>query len=470
MTRIYKLIIALTVVFAAASCSFLDVDEHGKSDTDSFFTDVDGLKVARIGLYSVTYDFCNMYLYKYAEVAGDGLNVSVVGSGADMYYQYNFLSTPDLESTAVGMIWKKGYVILTNANTILSYTDDLKKSYPSQKSTIEKIEGEACFFRAMAHFDLVRCYAQPYSYTSDASHIGIPVIDHVPGTKEKIARTSVANVYKQVIKDLTKAKSLLGEGAPADAHYVSGLACDALLARVYLYMGDYAQAEAFATKTIDGVKLTAHDKYEAMFTHEEIGDEAILRLSGYYAGKSLRTFYNYESPVYYPTGELAALFSSEDVRRKLLYAPDGSLACMKYYDLSGVATDEQYYDLSILRSSEMYLLRAEARCMAGSLDKAAEDVLAIQKRALNSTNLTLTYFNKNDLMALIKTERRKELCFEGQRFFDLARWGDNVVRSASTNSSMKELDYPDYRFALPIPLVEMEANGAMVQNEGYSAK
>ena len=129
MTTIYKLIIALTVVFATASCSFLDVEEHGKSDTDSFFTDVEGLKVARIGLYSVTYDFCNMYLYKYAEVAGDGLNVSVVGSGADMYYQYNFLSTPDLESTAVGMIWKKGYVILTNANTILSYTDDLKKRY-----------------------------------------------------------------------------------------------------------------------------------------------------------------------------------------------------------------------------------------------------------------------------------------------------------------------------------------------------
>jgi hypothetical protein len=50
----------------------------------------------------------------------------------------------------------------------------------------------------------------------------------------------------------------------------------------------------------------------------------------------------------------------------------------------------------------------------------------------------------------------------------LARWGDDVVRSASTNSSMKTLNYPDYRYVLPIPQVEMDANEAMEQNEGYN--
>jgi hypothetical protein len=71
-------------------------------------------------------------------------------------------------------------------------------------------------------------------------------------------------------------------------------------------------------------------------------------------------------------------------------------------------------------------------------------------------------------MEQIKLERQRELCFEGHRFFDLARWGDDVVRSASTNSSMKTLNYPDYRYVLPIPQVEMDANEAMEQNEGYN--
>ena len=60
------------------------------------------------------------------------------------------------------------------------------------------------------------------------------------------------------------------------------------------------------------------------------------------------------------------------------------------------------------------------------------------------------------------------MCFEGHRFFDLARWNDDIVRSEDTNSIVKKLDYPDYRFALPIPRVEMDANPDMEQNEGYN--
>lgn len=269
MTRnILNIPLYLTLAFALVSCSFLEVDDHGKSDTDSFFSDVDGLKMAGIGLYSVTYDFYNQFLFKYADVAGDALQAASVGASADMYYQYNFLSTPDLESTAVGMLWKKGYVVVTNANTILNYVDDLKKEYPSQVSTIESIEAEALFFRALAHFELLRCYAQPYSYTSDASHLGIPIVDHVAGTSEKIARSSVAKVYEFVISDLEKAVSLIGEDAPSDARYVSGLACDAFLSRVYLYKGDLTAAESLATKVISVTPLTSYSDYKAMYTEE----------------------------------------------------------------------------------------------------------------------------------------------------------------------------------------------------------
>lgn len=459
----------LISLLTLSGCSFLEVEELGKSDTDTFFSEMLGLRTARVGLYSVTYDFYDQYLCKYAEVAGDNLQSVVVGSSGEMYNEFNFASTPDSETSSVGYIWKRGYTIITNANTILNYTGDLKKAYPNEVEEIRHIEAEACFMRALAHFDLVRCYAQPYGYTADASHLGIPIADRLLGADEQIARSSVGKVYEQIVRDINTAHDILGDAAPEDANYVSGMACNALLARVYLYMGDYAKAEEYADKVIPLLELTPNDAYADMFTGEKIGEEAIFRLTGYYAGHSLKTFYNYESAVYMPTADFERLFEAGDVRLGLLKAPDESRACMKYYDLSSSIPDEQFYNVTVLRGSEIYLIRAEARCRQDDLDNAADDVRKIQARAqgLPEESVVISYAGADALMEIIKQERRRELFAEGHRFFDLARWNDDIVRPATTNSSMKKLEYPDYRYALPIPQVEIDANSAVVQNEGY---
>lgn len=468
-TLYYCLSVLVMSLTTLSSCSFLEVEELGKSDTDTFFSELLGLRTARIGMYSITYDFYDQYLCKYAEVAGDNLQSVVVGSGSEMYDEFNFASTPDSETSSAGYIWKRGYAIITNANTILSYTGDLKTAYPNDVDEIRHIEAEAYFLRALAHFDLVRCYAQPYGYTEDASHLGIPIADHLLGTDELIARSSVKKVYEQIVKDLNTAHDILGDAAPSDANYISGMACNALLARAYLYMQNYALAEEYANKVIPLLTLTPKSVYAAMFTGEKIGEEAIFRLTGYYAGYSLKTFYNYESAVFVPTNEFEGLFRLDDVRRTLLYAPDQSLACMKYYDLSSSVPDDQFYHITVLRGSEMYLIRAEARCRQNNLTDAAADLQKLQARALglSESSIEISYNNADELMELIKEERRKELFAEGHRFFDLARWGDDIVRPDDTNSVMKRLEYPDYRYALPISRVEMDANSAMVQNEGY---
>lgn len=467
-----KILISIWVMILSCGCSFLEVENRGKSDTDTFFSEMDGLRTARIGLYNVAYDFYDKYLYKYAEVAGDCVQASVVGSGNDMYYQYNFLSTPDLEATAVGFLWKLGYVVLINANTILNYTDDLIKTYPEYSEEIRSIEAQALFMRALAHFDLVRCYAQPYNHTSGAGHPGVPVVDHVVGTSERLARNTVAEVYAQVIKDLKNAVAILGDAAPEDAHYISGAACLALLARVCLYMEDYSQAEYYATKVISSFPLTPRTDYAAMFTGEETGTEAIFRLTGYYAGTYMKSFYNYESPAYVPIEEFCSEFLPDDVRKGLLESPSGSAAVMKYYDLTGAAPDEWFYNITVLRCSEMYLVRSEARLFQNDLKGASEDLLAVRSRALgtvagDSDIARMVSSGADAVFSQIKEERKKELCFEGHRFFDLARWNDDIVRPASSNSSARIVRYPDYRYALPIPQVEMDANEAMKQNEGY---
>ena len=463
--------VAVIVSLSIFSCSFLEVDERGKTDTDSFFSEIEGLRTALTGLYSCAYDFFDDQILKYGEVAGDNLQSVSVGSDASMYYQYNFLSEPDQESTAVGYIWRRGYVVITNANTILNYTDDLKKEFPNNAGEITRIEGQALFMRALAHMCLTLCYAQPYGYTEDASHVGIPIVTYVVGTSERLSRKTVGEVYDQIVKDLEKARTCLGDDV-GDTDYVSGPACDALLARVYLYMGKYDQAEAYADKVIAQFKLAPHDQYLAMFTAEEKGSEAIFRLTGKYAGQRMRMFYDYESPHYLPTEEFISSFSSDDIRAGLLKAPDGHKACMKYYDLKTDSPVDRYYRINILRLSETYLIRAEARCQRNNLKGAADDLKRIMARAkgMDPSEISdgqIAASSQKGLMESIKIERNKELCFEGHRFFDLARWGDDVVRAPGSNSSLKRLAYPDYRFVLPIPQVEMEANEAMEQNEGF---
>ncbi len=470
MKRFKYILLAVLLGSLGSSCSFLEVDNQGTTDTDTFFKDLDGLRIASSGLYYLTYSFYDSQLYKYAEVAGDLITASIIGSSSDMYYQFNFESEPDMETTSVGYIWKNGYNVIINANTILNYTSKLKEAYPNNATEVTHIEAQALMTRAMVHFDLVRCYAQPYGFTTSADHLGIPIVDRLLGVNEEIGRSSVAKVYSQIIADLKSAQAKFSQEFTSDAHYGSADACSALLSRVYLYMGKYTESADAATQLIAKYSLTQGASYMAMFDGQQLGDEAIYRLSGYYAGSSLKNFYSYDSPKYIPSKKLTEIIAESDCRRGVVERSINSsekIACYKYYDFTSASPDEQYYNLTVVRLSELYLNRAEALCLTGKLDLAADDLEALQSRAMGSAQ-SVTYADADDLFEQIKTERAKELCFEGHRFFDLARWGDDIVRDESSSASTKLLEYPDYRYALPIPTVEIEANSSIKQNEGYS--
>lgn len=470
MKRLKYILLTILVGSLLQSCSFLEVDNQGTTDTDTFFKDMDGLRIASSGLYYLTYSFYDSQLYKYAEVAGDLITSSVVGSSSDMYYQFNFESEADMETTSVGYIWKNGYNVIINANTILNYTSKLKEAYPNNITEISHIEAQALMTRAMVHFDLVRCYAQPYSYTTSADHLGVPILDKLLGVNEEIGRSSVAKVYSQIIADLMSAKGKFSQEFTSDAHYASADGCSALLSRVYLYMGKYDESAKLASDLISKYSLTQGSSYMSMFVGQQLGDEAIYRLSGYYAGSSLKNFYSYDSPKYIPSKKLKDMIAANDCRRGVVERSiNGSPkeACYKYYDFTSASIADQYYNLTIVRLSELYLNRAEALCLTGKLDLAADDLGTIQSRAMGS-NQSVSYADADDLFEQIKTERAKELCFEGHRFFDLARWGDDIVRDENSSASTKLLEYPDYRYALPIPTVEIEANSSIEQNNGYS--
>ncbi|MDD2327370.1 MAG: RagB/SusD family nutrient uptake outer membrane protein, partial [bacterium] len=174
-------LVKLIVIFAALSaslpsCDFLEVETVGRTTMPNFFSDVPGLKAGLAGSYSKMYGYYSSEFYKYPEVAGSMIDLNIIGSEVEMVDQYNFTSDPEQEVGAVGYIWRKILETLANVNNVLEYAPPLIGQYPNQRSEIEMIQAQALFLRALCHFDLFRVYAQPYNYTADASHLGIPVL------------------------------------------------------------------------------------------------------------------------------------------------------------------------------------------------------------------------------------------------------------------------------------------------------
>lgn len=471
---------ASTLLFGA--CDFLNIERIGKSDIPTHYTEPSTINLSMLGVYSLLTDYYKAEFIRYPEVAGDMMYMSPLVTD-NMRFQYNFLSKPDSEqeTAAVGYIWKSVLKALSDINMLLYYIPDVEKNYPNEKEYLEFIRAEGLFARALVIFDLNRCYAQPYNYTADASHLGVPALTHVPAAAEPVLRNTSKQTYARITDDLNEAIGIFSsiktdyrQSTLNDrSRFASLTACEALLARVYLYMDNFPKAEEYASKVIAKVPLTPFDKYQSIFdgnTSLGANDESVFKLSGNQAGHSLYSFYNAAgNPKFYAADTLVNMMDNGDVRKGMI-TNFSYRSTMKYYT-ADPNNDNIYYDIQVMRASEMYLIRAEAICQQGvRLDEAAADVKAIVARAhgIGVDQVKLTYSDRDQLLDLVEIERIKELCFEGHRFFDIVRRKHNLVREAATNSTVHRMDYPNDRFVLPIPFIERQSNPAIQQNPGYT--
>lgn len=440
----------------------------GKTTIPTLFSDMDGIRAAMPGLYSKVYNYYTGEFYFYPDVAGNMVSLPAISSQAKMVDQYNFTSDPEQETTAVGKIWLDIYTAIANANNILTYLPSLKEAYPQHLRELDRYEAEALFIRALGHFDLVRVYAQPYNYSSDASHPGIPLIRKAPGPDGNPSRASVKAIYDFIEDDLLLAEKQFGDHPMTSAWYASKKATQALLARVYLYRENWIEAIKYATYVIDASTLDQGADYLKIYSDMATGNECLFRLNGYLQSKSLGSFYDYTSPAALAADTLLALFNdTTDLRAKLFRNKDKGegMVTTKYLVTSTTSDKDAHYDPLVLRLAEQYLIRAEANVHLAQYALAADDVKQIRGRALqvNPDSLTLTE-DSISVAGAIEVERIKEFCFEGQHFFDITRRKQDLVRGSTTNSVVKFLAYPNDLFVLPISQKELNANKNMTGN------
>jgi starch-binding outer membrane protein, SusD/RagB family len=408
-------------------------------------------------------------------------------------------------------IWGQ-YTTINTLNLILEAVDnivDINSAVPAQKTLIK---AQALFLRALIHFDLVRVYAYNPNYIQNNFDLGVPIMTQA--TKDVTAitlpsRNKIVEVYEQVERDLLAAinfftvsgtpNSNAAVGAARTRYVATRAACQALLARVYLYwdgpLYDKKQlAVDYATLAINsGVAVAstsanyianwyAKPHPESIF---EVNVETVAEANaaGLNVDNSLESWYTRRAlggrgwgDVIASTNlvntietEEAALATKTRANTTLLgvagFRPGEPASSRETYKYSnpaagvGVSTTPLGFDnIPVIRLSELNLIRAECQFRLGNEPAALADLNAVRARAgLGASNATGTA-----LLDAIIRERRMELAFEGHRWFDFTRRGVGV---AKPNGSV--IPMSDFRILAPLPLVDVQANRNLRQNPGY---
>ena len=454
---------ALMLLMASCSKDFTNRDPLGSINTGDAITTELALQNALNGAYSGM-RVVGVYGRDFpvvGDVQSDNVFIEAVNSGRYIpQYQYNFTAT---DGTYAEM-WDNTYTVILRANTVIDadVTGD----------NVDAIKAQAYAIRALMYFKLVNAYARPYTDNPDGA--GVPLVLHYdPNVKP--SRNSVKEVYAQIISDYTTAF----ETAPdyTNSITLNKYAIEGLLAKAYLYMDDNANAKNAAVDVINNSEfsLVSYDKFYDFWANPGIQtdavevmfevDQDIINNNG---PDDLGGIYVDTYQDIYASADLTDLYSASDIRQSVLipYYTKGGAPAVIVYKYQNENNTKDKDNIKVIRLAEVYLIAAEA-----SLPGDEDDARAYLNALAQTRDPGFAGYNSSgsNLLNDIVTERRKELAFEGDRFYDLNRLKKDITRVANDGSIPGPLSIPysDFHRVAPIPLTELQANPNIQQNPGY---
>lgn len=373
------------------------------------------------------------------------------GQPIETFYNHQIISSNGI----VKSIWNSSYNLIYMSNSILegldasqSLTDEVKR----------QLRGEALFVRALTHFYLVNLYGDiPYVTTTNFE------------ANSKVSRLQVNLIYENILTDLNKAKTLLGDNYVSNERIrANRWVVSALLARVYLYNHQWEEAEVESNSIINNTSLfNLEANVEKEFLKES--RSAILQLKTKNAGNitaeaSTLKFSSWPPPFVALNKNMVETMEDSDLRRNhwIAIVTDGTRKWYysnKYKQQTNTGISLEYS--IVFRLAEQYLIRAEARAMLNNITGSLQDINTIRRRAgLND----ITAISTEELIKMILKERRFELFMEhGHRWFDVKRLGYAGEILAPYKSG-----WNSSKIILPIPESELLMNPNLnPQNEGY---
>lgn len=528
MKKSFLKIFFVTGLFLVASCSedLLEPYNPGSLTQDEALTNVSDLTLMVNGAYA---NMNSRSESEFVSIFTDEVGIGFANGGQGLSAEWIFQMIPN--SNLPTAIWTQSYASLARANRVILYADKVTVGTGTGETETDrkKALAQAYALRAYNHLRILAYFStNPKDDSALAGILSTRIYAYdEPGQQ----RTTNGEFYNLIFEDLDKSIDLynqIGAGlSAADKLQANKFFAMGLKARAYAYRGDYPNALIWANNVIaqSGAVLATKAQYRnTFFTDTDVTEvlfklkrNAISNSQGYnlhnawcsvrprLTGSPIyevgRSLHNRLNPSNLDPATLSTTVA--DVRANVLIAPSSILAA-NYVNTQdyrnddiivinkhgGVATGATTpavtssngfnNDIKIMRLSEMYLIRAEALVAANNRPGAAAAIKVIRDARYGSAQILPTYATATDAWAAILNERRIEFAFEGYRFLDLKRLGTlanvGIDRDAADYSSASanfpaanpvNLPLNSYKWALPIPQAEINANPNITQNPGY---
>lgn len=480
MKKIKLIIIGISLVaLTAVSCSksFLDQSPDISLSVDRSITSESSMLEAVAGMYRsmMTYYTFGRNYQVLGDLLSDNVYMSSSNSGRLITFS-GFLWTA--ESAEIKMLWQNTYFSILQANRILAA--DIPRT-----ENVNYLRGECYTARALCYFYLVNWFGPAYSAQPDG--LAVPIVTQsadVTGPLIYPERNTVKEVYHQIIQDLDSATAIMGTSTTMHANssnFLSKYAAEALKVRASLYSEDYSGAKQAALDIITngGYQLTADlssftsywlatagrtDKLESIFeiNYPAAANNGVEGLDYMYSAKGFGDLL--------ATDSLYNLYSPSDFRRTLM--ADSTRGGYQGYVVKKYQnpTSTDHDEIKLLRYAELLLNLSEAYIETGDKTHALQYLNELAKKRDPAFSGYGSSLSDQEVLSAIYKERRKELAFEGLRFFDLKRENVDFNREdmkEKAYSNYKVVTKTDFRRVLPIPQDELNANHNITPTDGY---
>ena len=511
MRKIFKTVLILSAVTGMLSSCTLDLRQPGAIDTENAMSTLQDAQNLRRGLYVNFREAVAGGFISNSEVQSDLFQAtSGFGNNYGSFYRWEF--TPNDEPG----VWRSCFGVIANANFFIENAENILNN-PSEDFSDEDLAelrlylGEAYFFRAYFHYEMVYRYCKPYSAstTNPETDYGVPYVTVYLPTANRDSyppRGTLAATYENINNDLDIAEEYITTAGSVGSMWLTADAVAAFRARVYLNMGDYQSVINYAEPLVSSGRyplINNSTDFTSMWVNDS-GAECIMMLDASNESNNKPSSYDimyisYQpatatyQPYFVPTQSVVNILQEYDndlrstqfLAQREISEPTGTGSV---YTLNKFPGNPALFPEGTTGGQSNYLHKNKPFRIAEVYLNLAEAYAGLNQNA-NASNILNTLrsarisgyspdYNDSQVMSEIKEERVRELIGEGFRLWDLKRWGDPVTRGEAQVASLMYdhssmtgtvANADNIRFLWPIPQAEIDANPNISgeQNPGY---
>jgi hypothetical protein len=477
----YLIYFILTGAILSACDDFLAENPESFIAPENLYTTKEGVIAAVNGVYAtlgvLAYD---RPWYLMTELSTDNMGNS--NSNPERLAFDRYLLTANSTNSMLNSMWEYHWTMIKDANSVI---ENIEKSTAVSEKIRQQGLGEALFLRAFCYFNLVRFWGD------------VPLLTKAPKSGDDffVKRTPSSEVYKQIVSDLKQAEQLL----PNQKEYVNASigraskgAAKVYLAKVYLTLKDYGNAYTQLKEVVTGGDYALVSKYSDLFmkafnksTESVFAAQTIPDYNTWY---SPATNFSPDPTPYGTRGyanfnvseQLYGLFEANDTRKNMIIKGQYTVSGKTYTTKSGLAYTVKYLGASaeeagenkpavnwmFTRYADVLLMLAEVsnEVNNGPTTESYSAINQVRNRA-GLSNLPAG-LNKSQFFQELEKERRRELFFEGHRWFDLVRWGTLKEKVESEDSRAVVQIPKNYLYPLPYNAVSVNPN-LLPNNPGW---